>query len=133
MEISTPPIGITISGPVTFDGTLNLTAFLSAPADFVAAQPLLAGNFSPPDASNRRSVQFHVTGPFKKPRQDLADGLTGTKNHREQNIIAGASVLGALFGKNNPKLMKKLAPALELVKPTLDRVIPGNQPAPEPR
>ena len=133
MEIATPSIGLTITGPITFDGTLNLIAFMSAPADEIAAQPLLAANFSLPDARNRRSVQFHITGPMKKPRQDLADALTGTKNHREQNIIAGASILGSLIGKKNPKLMQKLAPALELVKPTLDRVLPGAPPAPEPR
>ncbi len=133
MEIVTPPIGLTVTGPITFDGTLNLIGFMSAPADEIAAQPLLAANFSPPDARNRRSVQFHITGPMKKPRQDLADALTGTKNHREQNIIAGASILGSLIGKKNPKLMQKLAPALELVKPTLDRVLPGAPPAPEPR
>ena len=133
MEIATPPIGLTLTGPITFDGTLNLIAFMSAPADEIAAQPLLAANFSPPDARNRRSVQFHITGPMKKPRQDLADALTGTKNHREQNIIGGASIIGALIGKKNPKLMQKLAPALELVKPTLDRVLPGAPPAPEPR
>ena len=133
MEIVTHPISLTFTGPVAFDGTLNLTAFMSAPADMVAAQPLLAGNFSPPDARNRRSVPFHITGPMKKPRQDLADALTGTKNHREQNIIAGASFLMPLLQRNNPKLMQKLAPALKLVKPTLDRVIPDAQPAPEPR
>lgn len=133
MEIATTPIGLKLSGPITFDGTLNLIAFMSAPADEIAAQPLLAANFSPPDARNRRSVQFHITGPMKKPRQDLADALTGTKNHREQNIIGGASILGALIGKKNPKLMQKLAPALELVKPTLDRVIPDAPPAPGPR
>ncbi len=133
VEVVTPPIGLMFTGPVAFDGTLNLAAFLSAPAELVAAQPLLAGNFSPPDANNRRSVPFHVTGVIGKPRQDLADALTGTKNHREQNIIAGASALGAILGRKSPKLMQKLAPALDLVKPTLERALPGNEPAPEQR
>jgi hypothetical protein len=131
MEIFTPPIGLAFSGPVTFDGALNLTAFLSAPADLVAAQPLLAGNFSPPDANNRRSVQFHITGVVGKPRQNLADALTGTKDHRQQNIIGGASVLGSILGRNSPKTLKKLAPALDLLKPALERAIPGKEPAPE--
>ena len=133
MDVTTPPIGLALSGPILFDGTLNLTAFLSAPAAMVAAHPLLSESFSPPDANNRRSVPFHITGVVGKPRQDLADVLTGTKNHREQNIIGGASVIGALIGRKNPKFMQKLAPALELVKPALERVLPGNQPVPEQR
>jgi hypothetical protein len=133
MEISTPPVGLTISGPVAFDGALNLTAFLSAPADMVAAQPMLAGNFSPPDANNRRSVPFHITGVVGKPRQDLADALTGTKDHRQQNIIGGASAIGAILGRNSPKTMKKLAPALELLKPAIERAIPGKEPVSEQR
>ncbi len=133
MEISTPPVGLAFSGPIAFDGTLNLTAFLSAPADMVAAQPVIAGNFSPPDAKNRRSVTFHITGPMTKPRQDLADAITGTKNHREQNIIGATSVISSILGRNSPKLMKKLAPMLDLVKPALEKAIPGKEPAPEQR
>jgi len=133
MEISTPPVGLTISGPVAFDGALNLTAFLSVPADMVAAQPMLAGNFSPPDANNRRSVPFHITGVVGKPRQDLADALTGTKDHRQQNIIGGASAIGAILGRNSPKTMKKLAPALELLKPAIERALPGKEPVSEQR
>ena len=123
--VSTPPIGITMSGPVTFDGVLNLSAQLYVPASLVASQPMIAGQFSPPDANNLRCVSFKITGDMKKPRQNLAEALTGTKDHRQQNIIAAGSVLSTLLQKNNPKLLKKLQPALQMVQPA-----PAPQPAP---
>ncbi len=117
MTVFTPPITLGLSGPVTFDGVLNLSAKLYAPASLVATQPMIAGQFSPPDANGLQSVPFTITGDMKKPRQNLADSLTGTKDHRQQNIIAAGSILSTLLQKNNPKLLKKLQPALQLVQP----------------
>ncbi|MEO6742684.1 MAG: AsmA-like C-terminal region-containing protein [Chthoniobacteraceae bacterium] len=117
MGVSTPPIGIVMSGPVTFGGVVNLSAQLYVPASLVASQPMLAGQFSPPDANNLQCVSFKITGDMKKPRQNLAEVLTGTKDHRQQNIIAAGSVLSTLLQKNNPKLLKKLQPALQMVRP----------------
>ncbi len=119
MTVVTPPITLGMSGPVTFDGALNLSANLYAPASLVASQSMIAGQFSPPDANGLQSVPFTITGDMKKPRQNLADALTGTKNHRQQNIIAGASILTNLLQKNNPKLLKKLEPALQLIQPNM--------------
>lgn len=117
MTVFTPPITLGLSGPVTFDGMLNLSAKLSAPASLVASQPMIAGQFTPPDANGLQSVPFAITGDMKKPRQNLADALTGTKDHRQQNIIAAGSILSTLLQKNNPKLLKKLQPALQMVQP----------------
>ena len=130
MDVVTPPVSLTMTGPVTFDGVLNLSAQLHAPANLVASQPLIAGQFSPPDANNLRSVAFTITGDMKKPRQNLADALTGTKDHRQQNIIAAGSVLSTLLQKNNPKLLKKLQPALQMLQPVPAQPAPVPQPVP---
>ena len=127
MAVITPPITLSMSGPVTFDGVLNLSANLHAPASLVATQPLIAGQFTPPDANGLQSVPFAITGDMKKPRQNLADTLTGTKNHRQQNIIAAGSILSTILQKNNPKLLKKLEPALQFVQPNMP---PAQPPAP---
>lgn len=126
MSVATPPIVLSVTGPVTFDGVMNLSAWLAAPSSLVATQPLLAGQFSPPDANGLQTVPFAITGDMKKPRQNLADALTGTKDHRQQNIIAAGSILSTLLQKNNPKLLKKLQPALQLVQPNM----PTAQPPP---
>ena len=102
-DVAAPPVGVTLTGPVAFDGALNLSGILHAPADFVARQPLVAGQFSPPDANNRRGVEFNITGTLKKPRQNLAEKLTGTKDRKQQRIIAAESILSALMEKKKPK------------------------------
>ncbi len=120
-DVAAPPVGVTLTGPVAFDGALNLSGILHAPADFVARQPLVAGQFSPPDANNRRGMQFNITGTLKKPRQNLAEKLTGTKDRKQQRIIAAGSILSALMDKRKPKVASPV-PAAE---PT-----PAAQPAP---
>ncbi len=102
-DVSAPPVGVTLTGPVAFDGALALSGVLHAPADFVERHGLIAGQFSPPDANNRRGVQFNITGTLKKPRQNLADKLTGTKDRKQQRIIAAGSILSALMGKKKPQ------------------------------
>ena len=123
-DVAAPPVGVTLTGPVAFDGTLNLSGILHAPADFVARQSLVAGQFSPPDANNRRSVPFNITGTLKKPRQNLAEKLTGTKDRKQQRIIAAGSILSAIMGKKKPQLAQ---PAPE-VQPA-----PAVQSAPAPQ
>ncbi|MEO6788946.1 MAG: AsmA-like C-terminal region-containing protein, partial [Chthoniobacteraceae bacterium] len=103
VEISAPPVGLTLNGPAAFDGPLNLTASLHAPADLVARQPLIAPQFSPPDAASRRSVPFSITGTFGKPRQNLAEKLTGTKDRKQQRIIAAEAIISALMDRKKPQ------------------------------
>jgi len=103
MSISVPPFGIALTGPVAFDGTLNLTAYLHAPAEFIGRNQAVADHFSPADANNRRGLQFNVTGPLKRPKQNLAERLTGTKDRRQQRVIAAEAIISALMNGNKPK------------------------------
>ena len=102
-DVSATPVGVTLTGPVAFDGALNLSGILHAPAEFVNRNGLIAGQFSPPDANNRRGVPFNITGTLQKPRQNLAEKLTGTKDRKQQRIIAAGSILSALMDKKKPK------------------------------
>lgn len=103
VEVSAPPVGVTLTGPASFDGTLNLAGLLHAPAALVERQGMVAEKFSPPDAQNRRSIPFNITGALKKPKQNLAESLTGTKDRKQQRIIAAESILSALMQRNKPK------------------------------
>lgn len=111
VEVSAPPVGVTLNGPAAFDGLLNLTASLHAPAELVARQPVLAPQFSPPDAKNRRSVPFNITGTFSKPRQNLAEKITGTKDRKEQRIIAAGAILSTLMDRKKPQQPAAVQPA----------------------
>ncbi len=102
-DVSAPPLGVTLTGPVAFDGALNLSGILHAPAAFVERHALVAGQFSPPDSNNRRGVQFNITGTLQKPRQNLAERLTGTKDRKQQRIIAAGSILSALMDRKKPQ------------------------------
>ncbi len=110
LDVSAPPVGITLTGPATFDGTLNLSGLLHAPADLVERQGIVAGKFSPADAQNRRSVPFNITGLLKKPKQNLAESLTGTKDRKQQRIIAAESIISALMQRNKPKAEQPAPP-----------------------
>lgn len=131
-EISAPPAGITLGGPIGFDGALNITALLHLPANLVERQgAMLSARFTPPDARAQRSLQFAITGTLAKPRQNLAESLTGTKDRREQRVIGAATAISSILertnvGKKNPKLMQ-LLPQLIPVKPA---PTPVPQPAP---
>ncbi len=111
--VAAHPAGLTLNGPVAFDGTLDLTGILHAPADFITRNAVIAPQFSPPDRDNRRGLQFNITGTLSKPRQNLAERLTGTSNRREQNIIAAGAAATAILentpmGRHNQKLLKML-------------------------
>jgi len=103
MDVSAPPVGLTFNGSVAFDGTLNVAGLLRAPADLVERQGMVAAKFSPPDAFNRRSLPFSITGSLMKPKQNLAESLTGTKDRKQQRIIAAESILSALIERKKPK------------------------------
>ncbi len=105
-NVAAQPVGVTLTGSVGFDSALNLVGVLHAPADFVNRNALIAGQFSPPDADNRRGVPFNITGTLQKPRQNLAEKLTGTKDRKQQRIIAAGSILSALMDKKKPKLLQ---------------------------
>ena len=99
VEITAPPAALTLTGPATFDGALKFAATLHFPADFVAKQSLVAAQFLPPDASNRRGIAFDITGTFAKPRQNLAEKLTGTKDRKQQRAIAAQAIISALMDR----------------------------------
>lgn len=127
MTVSAPPLAMDVTGAATFDGMLDLSVVLLAPADFINQRTLIANQFSPPDQNNRRGVQFNITGPLRKPKNNLAERVTGTDDKRQQRIIVGGTAVTTLLentpiGKRNPKLMKLL--------PQLIPVRPGPQPAP---
>ena len=102
LEISAPPLGLNLTGSAGFDGTLALAAILDAPEDFVEKRGPIAANFSPPDANHRRGVQFDVKGTLQKPKHNLAERVTGTKDRTAQKIIAVESIISA-FAKKKPK------------------------------
>lgn len=112
-DVSAAPVGVTLTGPISFDGALNLSGILHAPAEFVDRNVLIAGQFSPPDSANRRGVQFNITGTLQQPRQNLAERLTGTKDRKQQRIIAAGSILSALMDKKKPKPAQAPQPAPE--------------------
>jgi hypothetical protein len=103
MDISAPPIGMSLTGSAGFDGTLALSANLNAPADFIEQRGLTAGQFSPPDQNRRRGVQFDIKGSLKKPKNNLAERVTGTKDKTVQKIMAAEAIISALAGKKKPK------------------------------
>jgi hypothetical protein len=103
LEVSLQPLGISASGSVAFDGSVDLVGILSAPASIVQRTGLVSAQFSPPDATGRQSVQFDVKGTLDKPKQNLAAQLTGTKDRKLQRIIAAESILSTLFGKKGDK------------------------------
>ena len=120
MDISAPPAGLALSGPIGFDGALGITAFLHMPADLVEKQgSMLAERFSSADARGRRGLPFNITGSLSKPRQNLAESLTGTKDRKQQRIIAVETILSTILQKKNPKLLKMLP-----------QLVPPPQPAP---
>lgn len=122
MDISAPPTGLTLSGPVGFDGTLNVEGLLHAPADLIERQgSMFAARFSPPDARNRRSIPFNITGTLSKPKQNLAESLTGTKDRKQQRVMAAEAILSSILEKKNPKLLK-----------LLPQLVPAPAPAPIP-
>ena len=130
MDISSHPLGMSLTGGVAFDGAVDLVGTLRAPADFIAKSAPIAGQFSPPDSSGQRSVRFDIKGTLDKPRQNLAEKLTGTTDRKEQRIIAVESAVSTLLektsiGKRNPKLMQML--------PQLFPVKPAPPPAPTPQ
>ena len=131
MIVSAPPLGMEVTGTAMFDGTLDLSAILHAPADFINQRALIASQFSPPDQDNRRGVQFNITGPLKKPKHNLAERVTGTNDKRQQRIIAAGEAVTTLLentnlGKRNPKLMK-LLPRLVPARPAPPTPAPAQQ------
>lgn len=134
-DVTAQPVALSLTGTAAFDGALDLAGTLHAPADFIAKHTLIAPQFSAPDAAGRRAVQFKVTGSLFKPRQNLAEQLTGTKDRREQNIIAAGTAATAILentsiGKHNQKLLKMLPQLLPVKKKAPD---PAPEPAPAPQ
>jgi hypothetical protein len=103
MNISAAPLGMSLSGAAGFDGTLALVANLNAPADFIEERGLGVGQFSPPDQDRRRGVQFDIKGTLKKPKHNLTERVTGTKDKTLQKFIAAEAIISALAGKKKDK------------------------------
>ena len=96
VAISAPPLALTATGTAKLDGKLNLQANLSAAADYVARHPAIEPQFGPADANGMRSVAFNIDGSLTKPKHNLLERLTGTKDKRLQKAIAIDAALNTL-------------------------------------
>ena len=88
ITISAPPLALKATGTAKLDGKLDLDAQLFAHSDFVAKRGMVAAQFGPPDAAGMRAVPFEVDGTLTKPKHNLAERLTGTKDKRVQQVMA---------------------------------------------
>ena len=96
LVVSAPPLALTATGTAKLDGKLDLDANLSAAADYVAKHPGIEPQFGPADASGMRSVAFQIDGSLTKPKHNLLERLTGTKDKRLQKAIAIDAALNTL-------------------------------------
>ena len=98
LTITAPPLALTAEGVARIENKLTLDAILWADAKFVAKRSAIEPQFGPPDAQGRRGVAFEITGTLAKPKTNLKEKLTGTKDSRLQKMILIDSALDALGG-----------------------------------
>lgn len=93
--IKASPLGITAQGSVRLDGKkLDLKAMFNADEKLIAKQiPDLQKQFLPPDEKNQRSVAFEIEGSLTKPKNNLVQKITGTKDRKKQKILAIESLI----------------------------------------
>jgi type II secretion system protein N len=96
LNVSAPPLGLSASGTAKLDGKMDLQAILSADAKFVANNPVIAQQFSETDASGMRSLAFQINGTLTKPKHNLKERLTGTKDKTMQKVIITDAVINAV-------------------------------------
>jgi type II secretion system protein N len=96
LTISAPPLGLSATGTAKLDGKMDLQAVLSADAKFVANNTLIAQQFSETDANGMRSLPFQINGTLTKPKHNLKERLTGTKDKTMQKVIITDAVINAV-------------------------------------
>jgi type II secretion system protein N len=112
LTISAPPLGLTATGTAKLDGKLRLNAQLLADAKLIANRSALEPQFSPPDANGLRAVPFEIEGTLTKPKHNLLERLTGTKDKRIQKAIAIDAALSTIAeGQAPPPAAKPRPPA----------------------
>ncbi len=95
LSIEAAPLGITAQGSVRLDGNkLNLTAMFNADEKLIAKQiPELQKQFLPPDEKHQRGVAFEIEGSLTKPKNNLIQKITGTKDRKKQKVLAVESLI----------------------------------------
>jgi hypothetical protein len=96
LTISAPPLGLSATGTAKLDGKMELQAILSADAKFVANNTLIAQQFTEADANGMRSLPFQINGTLTKPKHNLKERLTGTKDKTMQKVIITDAVINAV-------------------------------------
>ncbi len=98
LTITAPPLALTAEGVARIENKLTLNATLWADEKFIAKRTAIAPQFGPPDEHGRRGVAFEITGSLSKPKNNLKEKVTGTKDSRIQKLILIDSALDALGG-----------------------------------
>ena len=88
LTISAPPLALRATGTAKLDGKLDLDAQLFADQKFLADRGAVAAQFGPADANGLRAVPFEIDGTLTKPKHNLVERLTGTKDKRIQQVMA---------------------------------------------
>ncbi len=100
--INAPPLKITSQGSVRLDGNkLKLSAVFSADEKLIAKQlPEIQQKFQPPDENHQRGVAFDIEGSLTKPKNNLIQRITGTKDRKKQKILG---IEALIFGTKPDK------------------------------
>ena len=96
LTVSAPPLGLSATGTAKLDGRMELQAILSADAKFVANNTLIAQQFTEADANGMRSLPFQINGTLTRPKHNLKERLTGTKDKTMQKVIITDAVINAV-------------------------------------
>ena len=95
LTVNAPPLKITSQGSVRLDGNkLNLAAIFNADEKLIAKQlPEIQQRFLPPDENHQRGVAFEIEGSLTKPKNNLIQKITGTKDRKKQKVLAIESLI----------------------------------------
>jgi hypothetical protein len=107
LTVSAPPLGFSASGTAKLDGKMDLEAVLSADAKFVANNPVIAQQFTETDGNGMRSLPFQINGTLTKPKHNLKERLTGTKDKTMQKVIITDAVINAVTEGLEPPSEKR--------------------------
>ena len=97
LVVSAPPLGLNATGTARLDGRLDLQANLLADASYVNHNPAVAAQFGEVDSNGMRALPFSVSGTLTKPKHNLQERLTGTKNKDMQRAIMIDAAAGAII------------------------------------
>ena len=111
LAISAPPLGLVASGTAKLDGKLELDARLLADESFLAKRSTIATQFEPAGEDGKRALAFEVNGSLTKPKHNLLERLTGTKDKRMQKVIAIDAALSTIAREQEAAARAPKAPA----------------------